>query len=255
MKILVILMGNARGGEDTWHSMYKHLLEPLNADLALCFGETQDHSSSLYTKAKFVWEIPEFSDWSEYYIKNCSGVWEENFTKCSSKGTAGGIKNYIGSGAIVFAFRHYIKNNYKDVMKEYDQIILTRSDYFYIADHPILESDYFWIVEGQDWGGISDRHHVFSSKDIDDVLGIVEFLDSYDSLNIIRDDNAETVLDKYYNFCGISKKIKRFKRTQFTVALSTDSTRWCKGTKKMPGNDNLLLKYIDEYEQTIENVR
>jgi hypothetical protein len=34
---LVVLLGNARGGEKTWHSMYKNVLNPLNADLALLF--------------------------------------------------------------------------------------------------------------------------------------------------------------------------------------------------------------------------
>jgi len=27
-KTLVILIGNARGGEETWETMYKHLLKP-----------------------------------------------------------------------------------------------------------------------------------------------------------------------------------------------------------------------------------
>ena len=40
VKTLVILIGSARGGEETWHSMYKYLLEPLSADLALLFGKS-----------------------------------------------------------------------------------------------------------------------------------------------------------------------------------------------------------------------
>ena len=48
VKTLVILIGSARGGEETWHSMYKYLLEPLSADLALLFGKSSNKSSSLY---------------------------------------------------------------------------------------------------------------------------------------------------------------------------------------------------------------
>jgi hypothetical protein len=59
MKTLTVMIGNARGGEKTWETCYKHLLAPLNSDLALCFGETNDKSSFLYQKAKYVWEIPE----------------------------------------------------------------------------------------------------------------------------------------------------------------------------------------------------
>jgi hypothetical protein len=35
MKILIILAGLPRGGEDTWNSIYSNLQEPLNADLAI----------------------------------------------------------------------------------------------------------------------------------------------------------------------------------------------------------------------------
>ena len=38
-KTLVILLGTARGGEETWNSMYKNLIEPYSADLALLFGK------------------------------------------------------------------------------------------------------------------------------------------------------------------------------------------------------------------------
>ncbi|NBV93742.1 MAG: hypothetical protein EBT29_04670, partial [Proteobacteria bacterium] len=49
-KTLVIIVGNARGGEEAWNSMYKYLLEPFSADLCLLFGKTNDHSSSLYKR-------------------------------------------------------------------------------------------------------------------------------------------------------------------------------------------------------------
>ena len=49
-KTLVVLLGSARGGEETWNSMYNYLLNPLSADLALLFGKSNDHSSSLYKK-------------------------------------------------------------------------------------------------------------------------------------------------------------------------------------------------------------
>ena len=52
MKTLVILLGTARGGEETWKSMYKYLIEPYSADLALLFGKNLDKSSSLYQKAR-----------------------------------------------------------------------------------------------------------------------------------------------------------------------------------------------------------
>ena len=35
---LTILAGNPRGGEQTWESLNKFVLSPLNSDLAICTG-------------------------------------------------------------------------------------------------------------------------------------------------------------------------------------------------------------------------
>ena len=79
IKTLVILIGNARGGEETWQSMYKYLLDPFSADLALLFGKTNNKSSSLYKKAKYLWEIEEYSNWRKYYENNAEGNWNNFF--------------------------------------------------------------------------------------------------------------------------------------------------------------------------------
>ena len=49
IKTLVILLGTARGGEETWNSMYKYLIKPYSADLALLFGKNPN-SIHLYIK-------------------------------------------------------------------------------------------------------------------------------------------------------------------------------------------------------------
>ena len=60
-KTLVILIGNARGGEETWNTMYENLLKPYNADLALCFGESKNKSAS--NTAPNVPGISKFNSW------------------------------------------------------------------------------------------------------------------------------------------------------------------------------------------------
>ena len=42
---LVILAGSPRGGEKTWHSLYKYVVDPLNADLALCTSDKWNQES------------------------------------------------------------------------------------------------------------------------------------------------------------------------------------------------------------------
>ena len=49
---LTILAGNPRGGEKTWQSLKKHVLIPLNSDLAICTGTKWIKNQSFleYTK-------------------------------------------------------------------------------------------------------------------------------------------------------------------------------------------------------------
>ena len=64
MKTLLILIGNERGGEDTWETLYLNLVDPLNADMGL-FG-TFNKNTSLYYKAKYIWN---FDDSNSNLIK------------------------------------------------------------------------------------------------------------------------------------------------------------------------------------------
>lgn len=254
-KNLTILIGNPRGGEECWNSMYTHLLLPLNSDLALCFGKSDNKTCSLYNKANYVWEIPEYEDWCEYYKDKLFNNWKNSFL-LGGHNLAGGLENYKGSGAIIFAFRHWLKNNVKNIMQKYDNIILTRSDFYYLADHPKIQDNKFYVLEGEDYGGITDRHCIFSHNDIDDVLGVVEFMDSDNGYKIINEHknnnylkeaglNPEKILLLYYTFTKIINKVERLKRVQFTVALETDQTRWTKAIKHF--QNDMFIKYENEY--------
>lgn len=254
-KTLVILLGSARGGEETWKSMYKYLLEPFSADLALLFGKTSDKKASLYKKAKFIWEIHEYSDWWNYYKKFFSNRIYEIYKHNEIEGLGGGINNFRGSGAIIFAFRHFLMKNFKDDLIHYDRIILTRSDFYYIDFHPNLKNDTFYIVEGERYGGVSDRHHIFPSSMIDKVLGINEFLDNVDNYDYLlkQNLNPERALFEYYKKNGLLKQIKFCKRVQFIVAKENESKRWSytKGYKFK--SNTLLIKYQKEYYTALKN--
>ena len=255
VKTLVILIGSARGGEETWHSMYKYLLEPLSADLALLFGKSSNKSSSLYTKAKFIWEIEEYKDWWDYFKEHFSNRLYDIYQRNEIEGLGGGINNFRGSGAIIFALRHFLKNNFKKEMLDYDRIILSRSDFFYIDFHPKLKNDTFYIVEGEKYGGVSDRHHIFPSSMIDQILSINEYLD--DDMNykylISKKLNPERALYEFFKKTEILKQIKFCKRVQFVVAKENESKRWSY-TKGFKFNSNtLLIKYQKEYYTALKN--
>lgn len=266
-RTLVILIGNARGGEQTWTTLYDNLLTPYDADLALCFGKTDDYSSSLYSKAKYIWEIPEYENWRVYFEENFKeGWWEKTFNLGKNHGLFGGVDGNQGSGAIIFGFRHFIKKNYSDIIKTYTTIMLTRSDHYYAMKHPILASDYVWVPEGEDWGGITDRHMIFPSHMSDNVLGVVEYMNSESGFHFAKNfcektqpghlfANPEGILLSFFENNGISRKIKRYPRVQFTVAKKSDKTRWQNPSAiNVFGNSQLFVKYVDEYKQTLRNL-
>jgi hypothetical protein len=255
IKTLVVLIGSARGGEETWSSLYKYLLNPLSADLALLFGKSNNKTSSLYKKAKYVWEIDEYEDWWDYFKKYFSYTLFNIYKKNEIEGLGGGIKNFKGSGAIIFALRHFLKTNFKHELLKYDRIILSRSDFYYIDFHPNLKNNFFYIVEGEKYGGVSDRHHIFPTSIIDKVLSINEFLDNkknYDYL-ISKKLNPERALYEYYKNNGLLEKIKFCKRVQFIVSKENESKRWSytKGFKF--NSKTLLIKYQREYYQALIN--
>jgi hypothetical protein len=257
-KTAVILIGNARGGEETWATMYNNLLTPFGADLILCFGKTSElNDCSLYKNAKYLLEMPEYNNWSDYYRNNfIDNIWEKSFLCGKNHGLAGGLESYSGSGAIIFAFRHFLKNYCRSVINKYERIILTRSDHFYIAPHPVLDNDNIWIVEGEDYGGITDRHHIFPSNLLDEMLGVVEYMNTengYKTIEKLNNPNPEMILYNSFKEYNILDKIKRFKRCQFTVATYSDSTRWMKACMKLPNYKNLLIKYPNEYITAINN--
>lgn len=260
-KTLIILIGNARGGEQAWNSLYNNLLDVYSADLCLCFGKnTINNNNILYDKAKYIFNIEEFMDWSIFYQNILPRANSEylfkSFLLGKYTGLAGGISKCIGSGAIIFAFRYIIKNFFNDVCHNYDRIILTRSDHFYLMKQPYLSNDRIWVVEGEDYNGITDRHHIFPIKFFDQMLGIIEYMNSeIGFLNIRRlsSPNPEMVLLSFFKHLNTIKSINRFPRTMFTVATPQDSTRWQKPTHKLPGIENLYIKYITEYNLSLKN--
>ena len=256
-KTIVVLIGNARGGEQTWKTLYDNLIDVYSADLLLCFGKTNNTNNSLYKKAKYVFELEEYNNWNNYYQQFFTNKWKDSFLHGKNHGLAGGLDSYSGSGSIIFAFRHFLKNNCLDMLSSYDRIILTRSDNFYLYKHPILPNDKIWIPQGEDYGGVTDRFHIFPSSLIKEMLGIVEYMDSdigFNDIIKIHNPNPEIVLLLLFKFYNILNKIHRYKRCQFAVATKEDTTRWQKGSIPLPNYEDLYIKYINEYRMALKNL-
>ncbi len=252
--ILIIMMGSSRGGSYAFKTQKKFLIDELNADLAICFGDVDKTNNELINLAKYNWNFKDYENWRDYFNEHFSENVIENLSKGENVGLAGGIDEYSGSGAIIFAIRDILQRNYLKIIESYKQVILTRSDYLYVSPHPKIKFNKISAVEGEDYMGITDRHYVFPGKSARDILGVCDYLNIKDIYQEWHDlKNPESVLMFYYKKIGIFQQIERFTRTQLVVKQSGDSTRWGSGIKLLFFKD-LDAKKVSEFENATKKM-
>ena len=128
-KYLIILAGSPRGGEKTYSSLYKYVKNHLNADLALCTTEDMyDESISLFQNPDYLWLLKDYDNFFDYFNENFDGSWKEYFEL--GKGTG-----LYESGSIHFIFKDFILKNYLNILDNYDFIIYSRFDQYYLDFH------------------------------------------------------------------------------------------------------------------------
>ena len=240
-KYLVVLSGSPRGGKKTWLSILKYVVDPLNADLAICTTDNFVDSNILFERADYKWIMNNPNNFEDYYAKYYKGTWKEYLNKGKGLGL-------YESGMIHFALKDYIKREHLKVLKEYEYIIYSRFDQYYIDYHPDVDSDKLYIPTGEDYFGVCDRHAVFKSTRAEDFLSIVEYIDSPLALNELpKYPNCESVYKKHLDNIDLSKNIERFSRVSFTAAIKNEHTNWRVPKYKIFFTDNLMIKYPDEY--------
>tara|TARA_B100000963_G_scaffold227249_1_gene198196 strand:- start:898 stop:1776 length:879 start_codon:yes stop_codon:yes gene_type:complete len=244
---LVILAGSPRGGEETWASLYRYVLGPLNADLALCTSDKWNQDISLFKRAKYKWVFKEYEDYLDYYNENFDGSWKDYFLSGKDTGL-------YSSGLIHFVFKDMIKNNYLNILKEYKYIVYTRFDQFYLDTHPEISNDEILIPEGEDYSGICDRHAAFPSDYAEKFLSICDYVDDINSLNNVPNfNNCEVTFMNHMKSIGFLEKIVRTKRTQFTASLKGEHTNWRTAKYRIYFYKNLMTKYPDEFIDGVAN--
>ena len=244
---LVVLTGLPRGGEETWTTLKKNVLEPLDADLAICTENNIDKSTNLYSMADYLWLFDEKDDWISYYKNNYS----DNAIKVLKQGEGAGLWE---SGIIHFALKDIVLKNYLDILKKYNYIIYSRFDQFYTDIHPSFSGEFIWIPKGDDYFGINDRHAIINSKFIKDYLGICKYIDSINLKNV--DNlylNCETIYKLHLENIKLIDKVVRINRFQFTSSLKDDFTRWRIPKYSLIFKNKIKIKYPDEFLNAVEN--
>jgi len=268
-KSLVIVMGELRGGEKTWKTLYENVLDPNSADLALIVGEpTKDDqyvNSTLYARSKYLWFFPEYDDWADAVDLINGPDWREThlpkMKRFESSGIFGGIKGFKGSGIIVFMIRWFLSRRLQEsnVLQKYDTFVITRADHYYLCPHQFTDLEVgngiVWTPEGEDYSGVTDRHVVVSKTDILQTLDVLPsflskpFEDTIPLDNNNNNKNAERLLKQSWIRNGL--KLQKFPRVMATCATKTDTTRWSVASQSknnmMEGEPTLFKKYKNEW--------
>ena len=248
-KYLIILAGSPRGGEKTYSSLYKYVKNHLNADLALCTTEDMyDESISLFQSPDYLWLLKDYDNFFDYFNENFDGSWKEYFEL--GKGTG-----LYESGSIHFIFKDFILKNYLNILENYDFIIYSRFDQYYLDFHINGDKNKILIPEGEDYYGICDRHAVIPKEYISKFLKICEYINLEKSLEVNSEYlNCETSFLNHLKHEGLLSFVERYPRTQFTSALSKDKTNWRIPIYKIYFFDKLMIKYPDEYIDSFKNL-
>lgn len=257
-RTLVIIIGSLRGGEKAWQSLYKKMLDVNSADLALMVGETNSSkTASLYERATYVWEFPEYDDWADAIDTIDGPGWRTKLRFNKNIGVLGGALGSRGSGAIIFMARYWLIQRIEELklQEKYDRFVVTRADFFYRCPQDLSQFDekYVWVPSGRDWGGINDRQVIASSDLIVKVLNVLPPLikNPVKYYQRILQTTPEGQIWLQWTIDGIYPDyVRRFPATMYTSFVDGDKSRW--GSQSMglelgETEDGVFPKYTPEY--------
>jgi hypothetical protein len=268
-RVLVCLLASTRAHRLTFPSFKRQVLDELNGDLALAplIDEKYDYANPFWQHAKYRWTAPNFSDYGDAFdlaqrwlcqqynvpvadwrvLLRIKGMW------------LGGIRSpdpQLSASSILPFCRWLLLHGLQQdqILDRYDRFVITRSDFVWLCPHPplsILDRDAIWLPDGEDYGGLNDRHLVASRADVVNCLNTIEdiLLDSvqlYEEMRRRTGWNDEQFLAHHLSRKGILHKVKRFPYVMYTARPVLDtSPTWSAGVYE-PAVGH-LVKYEKEF--------
>lgn len=265
-RVLAVVLCETRAWDLTAEGFISNVLDELRADLALCIGD-REPPNPLYEKAKYVWRLEEPDNWAHAYDRAAGnsrwrvllGVHEQ---------LLGGVEDsehpQIGSAAIGIRFRYFLKESIEraGITEAYDWMVVTRSDLMWPLPHPdvrYLSDRHIYVLDGEHYGGVSDRHILVPRRFVKPFLAIADpvFRDPEGLKRRINQRsavqgwwvvNAERFLASRLRDLGLWRHLKYLPYVPFAVRAPGGSTRWRDGVF----NENLgyFVKYPTELERS-----
>ena len=205
----VCMWGQLRSINEIIENLYKNLLEPLEADFFVMVQKTgtdiDKNMDLLKTKNKIMYESP---DVAKIFI---------NYNQLNKNNPK---NNYISISHLNIYYNWYeIGKTFGDIFeKNYEYIILTRSDFLHLFPFPDISSLYekedlrYWCYNGHECGGINCTLICVPSKYIKSYLfSFYNYLQ--DSNNIKRLNSISCILNTELN-------------TEFFTKIIFDDNNW-----------------------------
>mmetsp|Transcript_27030 Transcript_27030/g.57925 ORF Transcript_27030/g.57925 Transcript_27030/m.57925 type:complete len:495 (+) Transcript_27030:108-1592(+) len=265
-RTLVIVMGELRAGEMAWETLYKNVLDPNSADLALMTTNnlTLYPNNTLMKRAKYVWYHEEYDDWADAIDLVDGNRWRtthlpefHDYNTWAYPGRNrsilfGGIRGHDGSGIIMAMMRWFLSQHItaSGVLDIYDSFVVTRTDHYYLCPHLFsmcnTTNNTIWVPEGEEYGGYTDRHLVVSKENLLDALDIISpLITTPYEFDYEKHHNTERFMKSVWADKNLT--VKKCLRSMFNVATKLDTTRWAVAEEEVPGVPGLFIKYRREY--------
>lgn len=235
-KYAVCIWGQLRAIDVIINNFNDFLINTLNADLFLLVQKTDtsidNNIDLLKTNNKFIYES---SDVTKTFL---------NYDKLEKK------NNYLLTAYLnVYENLYKINDLFGEIFeKNYNYIILTRSDYLHLFPFPNIlnfnvKHDIFWVYDGHDWGGINNTLICVPSKYIKEYLCCAyNFLQDSNNINILNSNNLNT--EKFFQliFDKNNWKTRKIQPSAFLTA-SNYSEISTYGSIKLCPKRNVYYKY------------
>ena len=262
-RTLVVILGQLSAAPLTWNNFKENVLEELGADLAVCVPNDSyfDFTNPYYRNARYRWLVPDYRDMADAFdrIHSLLGSSEDWRVICDVRGTwIGRItqSGQPGAASILFVLRWFMLNEILSarLLEIYDRFIITRSDFYYLCPHPpldFLDPDNLWVPDGEDYGGLTDRHLIVSSEYLVKSCNLIDDLllrpAEIHEIMVPREDwNIESYLHLHLQRNGLIDKVRRFPYIMFLVKTPEDPAAWPPRRGRFNENLGMIVKYKSE---------
>jgi hypothetical protein len=274
-KVLVCLLASTRAHQLTFPSFKRQVLDELNGDLALALAidEKYDYANPFWQRAKYRWTAPDFSDVGEGFDLAQGWLCQQHNVPAPDwrsmlqiKGNwQGGIRSPDPqpSRASIQIFCRWLllhRLQQDEVLDRYDRFVITRSDFVWLCPHPplsILDGDSIWTPDGEQYGGVNDRHLVVSRADLLNCLNVIEDillqpLELYEQMKYQPTWNSEQFLAHRLQRKGLLHKVKLFPYVMYLARSVRDEPL---PYHESPGYYEPAVGHFIKYEKEFRSAR